>query len=147
MQSSVRCSWSLWNSQYLVSSLFAGLTSCGMATLGTFHVSLRVGPATLRSSEGCIAEVNTVAAAQAEVVLYDPYIPSSCRGPLSAFFAPPWGSILVCLSLGASFSFFVAPALFLLSRRASFLGEEGFFAVDILLYFSKDLGHAGLRVL
>ena len=49
-----------------------GLTSFGMATSGTFHVALRVGPATLRPSEGCIAEVNTVAAAQAEVVPCDP---------------------------------------------------------------------------
>ena len=83
-----------------------GLTSSGMATSGTFHVALRVGPATLRPSEGCIAEVNTVAAAQAEVVPCDSVVPSSCRGPLSAFSAPPWGFVLVCLSLGASFSFF-----------------------------------------
>ena len=51
------------------------------------------------------------------------------------------------MSLGASFSFFVAPALFLLSRRASLLGQEGLFAFDILLCFGEDLGHAGLRVL
>ena len=49
-----------------------GLTSSGMATSGTFHVTLRIGPATLRLLEGCIAEVNTAAAAQAEVVPYDP---------------------------------------------------------------------------
>ena len=42
-----------------------------MATLETFHVALRVGPATLRLSEGCIAEVNTIAAAQDEVVPSD----------------------------------------------------------------------------
>ena len=42
-----------------------------MATSGTFHVALRVGPATLRLSEGYIAEVNIVAAAQAEVVPCD----------------------------------------------------------------------------
>ena len=76
-----------------------------------------------------------------------PDVPSSCWGPLSVFSAPPWGSVLVCLSLRASFSFFVAPTLFLLSRRASLLGEEGFFAVDILLYFGEDLDHAGLRVI
>ena len=39
-----------------------------MASSETFHVVLRAGPATLRLSEGCIAEVNTVATAQAEVV-------------------------------------------------------------------------------
>ena len=39
-----------------------------MATSETFHVALRVGPATLRLSEGCIAEVNIVSVAQAEVV-------------------------------------------------------------------------------
>ena len=72
MQSSVRCPWSLWNSQYLVSSLLEGLTSSGMATLGTFHVAFHVGPATLRLSKGCIAEVNTAAAAQAEVAPCDP---------------------------------------------------------------------------
>ena len=44
-----------------------GLTSSGMATLGTFHVALRVGPTVLRPSKGCIAEVNTAAVAQAEV--------------------------------------------------------------------------------
>ena len=76
-----------------------------------------------------------------------PDVPSFYRGPLSTFSAPPWGSVSVCLSLGASFSFFVSPALFLLSRIASLLGEEGFFAFDILLYVSEDLGHAGLRVL
>ena len=39
-----------------------------MAISETFHVALRVGPATLRLSGGCIAEVNTAAAAQDEVV-------------------------------------------------------------------------------
>ena len=48
------------------------LTSSGMATSGTFHLALHVGPATLRPSEGCIDEVNTAAAAQAEVVPCDP---------------------------------------------------------------------------
>ena len=43
-----------------------------MATSETFHVVLCVGPATLRLSERCIVEVNTAAAAQAEVVPYDP---------------------------------------------------------------------------
>ena len=76
-----------------------------------------------------------------------PDVPSFCRRPLSIFSAPPWGSVPVCLSLGASFSFFVAPALLLLSRRASFLGQEGFFTVDILFYFGEDLGYACLRVL
>ena len=55
-------------------------------------------------------------------------------------------SLPACL-LGASFSFFVARALFLLSRRASLLGQEGFFTIDILLSFGEDLGHACLRVL
>ena len=48
------------------------MTSSGMATSKTFHVALRIGPVTLRLSEGCIAEVNTAAAAQAEVVPFDP---------------------------------------------------------------------------
>ena len=74
-------------------------------------------------------------------------VSSTCWGSLSVFSTPPWGSVLVCMSLGASFSFFVVPALFLLSRRASLLGEEGFFVIDILLCFGEDLGHAGLRVL
>ena len=74
-------------------------------------------------------------------------VPSSYRGPLSVFSAPPWESFLVFLSLGASFSFFVAPTLFLLSRRASLLGQEGIFTVDTLLCFGEDLGHAYLRVL
>ena len=76
-----------------------------------------------------------------------PDVPSSYRGLPSVFSAPPWGSVLVCLSLGASFSFFVAPTLFLLSRRASLLGQEGFFTIDILLCFCEDLVHACLRVL
>ena len=45
-----------------------GLTLSEMATSGIFHVALRVGPVTLRLSGGCIVEVNTAAAAQAEVV-------------------------------------------------------------------------------
>ena len=49
-----------------------GLTSSEMAISGTFHVALRVGPATLSLLEGCTAEVNTAAAAQAEVVPCDP---------------------------------------------------------------------------
>ena len=48
-------------------------------------------------------------------------VSSSCRGPFSVFSTPSWGSVPVCLSLGTLFSFFVAPALFLLSRRASML--------------------------
>ena len=40
-----------------------GLTSSRIATSGTFHVALRVGPATLRPKEGCIVEVNTAAVA------------------------------------------------------------------------------------
>ena len=118
-----------------------------MATSGNFHVALHVGTATLRLSEGCTTEVNTAAAAQPKVVPAILDVPSSCRGPLSVFSAPSWGSVPVCLSLGALISFFVAPALFLLSRRASLLGQEGFFTVDILLCFGEDLGHACLRVL
>ena len=76
-----------------------------------------------------------------------PDVPSSYRGPLSVFSAPPWGSVPVCLSLGASFSFFVTLAPFLLIRRAPFLGQDDFFIVDILLRFGEDLGHACLRVL
>ena len=45
-----------------------GLTLSEMATSGIFHVALRVRPVTLRLSGGCIAEVNTIATAQAEVV-------------------------------------------------------------------------------
>ena len=76
-----------------------------------------------------------------------PDVPLSYRGPFSVFSAPPWGSVSVYLSHRASFSFFIALALFLLTRRASLLGQEGFFIVDILLYFGEDLGHAYLRVL
>ena len=68
-------------------------------------------------------------------------------GSLSVFPVSPQGSVLVSLPPGASFPFFVAPALLLLSRRALFLGQEGFFTVDILLCFGKHLGHAYLRVL
>ena len=74
-------------------------------------------------------------------------VPSSYRGSFSVFSASRWGSVPVCLSLRASFSFFVAPTLFLLSRRASLLGQEGFFTVDILLSFGEDLVHACPRVL
>ena len=45
-----------------------GLTLSKKATSEIFHVALRVGPVTLRLSRGCIFEVNTVAAAQVEVV-------------------------------------------------------------------------------
>ena len=45
-----------------------GLTLYEMATLGIFHFALRIGPMTLRLLGGCIAEVNTVAVAHAEVV-------------------------------------------------------------------------------
>ena len=54
---------SIWYCLYL-----RGLTLFEMATSGIFHVALRVGLVTLRLSGGCIVEVNTVAAAQAEVV-------------------------------------------------------------------------------
>ena len=43
-----------------------------LGSSGTFHVALRVGPATLRLSEGRTVEVNTTAAAQAKVVPCDP---------------------------------------------------------------------------
>ena len=72
--SSVRCSHrfdvhdpcgthSIWYCLFLL-----GLTLFEMATSENFHVAFRVGPVTLRLSGGCIAEVNTAAAAQAEVV-------------------------------------------------------------------------------
>ena len=72
--SSVRCSHrfsvhdpcgthSIWYCLFL-----RGLTLSKMATSGIFHVALRIGPVTLRLSGGCIAEVNTTVAAQAEVV-------------------------------------------------------------------------------
>ena len=54
---------SIWYCLFLL-----GLTLSGMATLKIFHVVLRIEPMILRLSEGCIAEVNTAAAAQAEVV-------------------------------------------------------------------------------
>ena len=118
-----------------------------MATSETFHVALRVEPTTLRLSKGCIDEVNTTVAAQLRWSSAIPDVPLSYQGPLSVFSAPSWGSVPVCLSLGAPFSFFVAPALFLLSRRASLLGQEDFFTVDILLCFGEDFGLACLRVL
>ena len=49
-----------------------GLISSGMAISETFRVVLRVGSVALRLSWGCIAEVNTTAAAQAGVVPSDP---------------------------------------------------------------------------
>ena len=55
---------SIW---YCLFSL--GLTLFEMATSEIFHVALRAGLVTLRLSGGCIAEVNTAAAARAEVVL------------------------------------------------------------------------------
>ena len=55
---------SIWYCLFLL-----GLTLSEMATSEIFHVALRVRPVTLRLSRGCIAEVNTAAAAQAEVVL------------------------------------------------------------------------------
>ena len=45
-----------------------GLTLSEMGTSETFHVAPRVKPVTLRLSGGCIAEVNSAAAASAEVV-------------------------------------------------------------------------------
>ena len=54
---------SIWYCLFLL-----GLTLSEMATSEIFHVALCVGPVTLSLSGGCIAEVNTVAAAQAEVV-------------------------------------------------------------------------------
>ena len=39
-----------------------------MSTSGIFHVALRVELMTLRLSGGCMIEMNTAAAAQAEVV-------------------------------------------------------------------------------
>ena len=54
---------SIWYRLFLL-----GLTSYGMAISEIFHVALRVGPVTLRPSRGLIVEVNTVVAAQAEVV-------------------------------------------------------------------------------
>ena len=44
------------------------LTLSEMATSEIFRVALRVGPATLRPSRGCIAKVNTIATTQAKVV-------------------------------------------------------------------------------
>ena len=54
---------SIWYCLFLL-----GLTLFGMATSEIFHFVLRVEPVILRLSKGCIAEVNTAAAAQAEVV-------------------------------------------------------------------------------
>ena len=54
---------SIWYCLFLL-----GLTLSKMATSLIFHVALRVGPVTLRLSGRCIAKVNIVAAAQAEVV-------------------------------------------------------------------------------
>ena len=54
---------SIW---YCLFSL--GLTSYEMTILENFHVALRLGPMTLRLLGGLIAEVNTAAAARAEVV-------------------------------------------------------------------------------
>ena len=49
--------------------ILLGLTLSEMATSEIFHVALRAGLVTLRLPGGCIAEVNTAAAAKAEVVL------------------------------------------------------------------------------
>ena len=88
--------------------------------------------------------MNTAVAAWAEVVQAVFDIPLPLWGSLSV---SPRGSVPVSLPLGASFPFLVTPTLFLLSRRAPLLGQEGFFTVDILLCFGEHLGHACLRVL
>ena len=54
---------SIWYYLFLL-----GQTLSEMATSGIFHVALHIGPATLRPSGGCIAKVNIIASAQAEVV-------------------------------------------------------------------------------
>ena len=69
---------------------------------------------------------------------------ASLRGPFSIF---PRGSLPVSLLLGASSTLFVSHAFLLLGWRVSFLGCEGFFAVNALLRFSEHLGHACLRIL
>ena len=55
---------SIWYCLFLL-----GLTLFEMATSEIFYVALRAGLMTLRLLGGCIAEVNTAAAAWAEVVL------------------------------------------------------------------------------
>ena len=57
------------------------------------------------------------------------------------------GDLSRSLLLGASSTLFVSPAFLFLGWRASFIGCEGFFAVNVLLRFSEHLGHACLRIL
>ena len=70
--------------------------------------------------------------------------PSSLWG---LFSVPSWGSLSVSLSPRASLPLLVSPAFLLVGLRASSLGYEGFFSVNVLLCFSEHLSHACLRIL
>ena len=72
MQSSVWCPWSLWNSQYLVSSLVAGSDFIWDDHLRNLSPCTSRKTCDTEALEGCITEVNTAAAAHVEVVPCDP---------------------------------------------------------------------------
>ena len=70
-------------------------------------------------------------------------VPTPFRGSVFVFL---WRSFLVAVSLGASSSSFVCPALFFVGGRALFFRYEGLFTVDILLCFCEHLCHACLGI-
>ena len=74
-------------------------------------------------------------------------VTSSLWGSISVFPAPPWRSVSVSSSLGASIPLFLVLPFLLSHGKASPLRHKGLLAVDVFLYFGEHLDHACLRVL
>ena len=116
---------SIWYCLFLLD-----LTSSEMAILGIFHVALCIGPVTQVVGGGGGGGggggkllrwiLLLLLGLRWSQTVFD--IPTPLWGSLSIFSIPPRGSVPISLPLEASFSFLVAPALLLLSRRAPLLG-------------------------
>ena len=124
-----------------------GLSSYETTTLKTSHAAPHIGLETLRPSGGELPR--RVPRLQRELGWTQavPNVTSSLWRSIFVFSVPPWRSVSVSLSFGASVPFFLVLVFLLLCGRASLLRHKGLLAVDVFFYFGKHLGHACLRVL
>ena len=76
-----------------------------------------------------------------------PDVTSSLWRSIFVFSVPPWRSVSVSSSFGASVPFFLVLAFLLFHGRAFPLKHKGLLAVDVFFCFDEHLDHACLWVL
>ena len=124
-----------------------GLSSSETVTLKTSHAAPHIGLKTPRPSGGELLRWVPRLQLKLGWTKAVPDVTSSLWRSISVISVPPWRSVSVSSSSGASVPFFLILVFLLLHGRAFSLRYKGLLAIDVFFCFSEDLGHPYLRVL